>query len=58
MSLCHIEMFHNKMQLDIVVKPFINVFACIFDILVLYKADCYYYYYYYYNDLVRYFMST
>jgi len=44
------------MQLDIVVKPFINVFACVFDILALYKAD--YHYYYYYNNLVCYFMST
>ena len=26
-SLCHIEVFHNKMQLDIAVKPFINVSA-------------------------------
>ena len=24
-ALCHIEVFHDKMQLDIVVKPFINV---------------------------------
>jgi len=28
-SLCHIEVFHNKMPLNIVVKPFINVFACV-----------------------------
>ena len=27
MSLCHIEVFHNKMQLHIVVKSFINVFC-------------------------------
>jgi len=26
MSLCHAEVFHNKMQLNIVVKPCINVF--------------------------------
>jgi len=26
----HIEVFHNKMQLtNIIVKPFINVFACV-----------------------------
>ena len=25
MSLCHIEVFHNKMQANIVAKPFINV---------------------------------
>jgi len=29
MSLCHIEVFHNKIQLNIIVKPFINVFACV-----------------------------
>jgi len=29
MSLCHIEVFHNKMQLDIVVKPLINVSVCV-----------------------------
>ena len=28
-SLCHIEVFHNKMQLHIVVKPFVNVSACV-----------------------------
>jgi len=27
-SLCHIEVFHNKMQLDMVVKPFINASVC------------------------------
>jgi len=31
MSVCHIEVFHNKMQLDIAVKPFITVFACVCD---------------------------
>ena len=46
MSLCHIEVFHNKMQLNIVVKPFINVFFCVY--LNIYYA----------NDSVRFFMST
>jgi len=27
MSLCHIEVFHNKVQVNVVVKPFINVFC-------------------------------
>jgi len=27
-SLCHIEVFRNKTQLDIVVEPFINFFEC------------------------------
>jgi len=43
--LCHIEVFHNKMQLDIVVKPFIIVLHAYLNI-------------YYANDLVHYFMST
>ena len=42
-SLCHIEVFSNKTQLDIVLEPFINVFACVL------KHN---------NDSVRYFMST
>ena len=36
MSLCHIEVFHNKMQLNIVVKPFINVLRAYLNI---YYAD-------------------
>jgi len=31
MTLCHIEVFHNTMQLNIAVKPFINVSAYIHD---------------------------
>jgi len=33
MSLCHIEVFHNKMQLNIAVKPFINAFVCVCDLV-------------------------
>jgi len=44
MSLCHIEVFHNKMQLNIV-KPFISVLLAYLNI-------------YYANDSVCYFMST
>jgi len=29
MSLCHVEVFHNKMQWNIAVKPLINVSVCI-----------------------------
>jgi len=29
--LCHLEVFHNKMQSNIDVKPFINAFACVCD---------------------------
>jgi len=43
--MCHIEAFRNKMQLNIVIEPFINVLRAYLNI-------------YYANDSVRYSMST
>jgi len=42
-SLCHIEVFHNKMQLNMVVKPFINVFRGYLNIYYVNDSVCYSY---------------